>query len=120
LPKRSRHIDSNLIRAVNPEGEDLLQEPPVSPEGQAAQAALEAIGEFVLEYPRERYGGGRHPLDLGQALGLSEALLQAMALRLKKDPERIRRTLEEVVMVTNPRRPSRRPGATWGFSIGRH
>jgi hypothetical protein len=108
MAKRPRHIDFDLVRALNPEGEDLLA--PASPPGpppnaeavraerQArAAAALKAIGEFVLEYPRERYGGGRRPADVGQALGLSEALLQAMALLLKKDPGRLRRTLEEVV-----------------------
>jgi len=109
MPKRPRHIDLDLVRAVNPEGEDLLApaasdgrlpdaEASALPERQArAAAALKAIGEFVLEYPRGRYGGGRRPVDVGQALGLSEALLQAMALLLKKDPEHLRWTLEEVV-----------------------
>lgn len=71
-----------------------VQGPKADP-GNAA-AALRAIGEFVLEYPRERYGTAR-PSDVGQILGLSEALLQAMALLLRKDPERLRRALEAVV-----------------------
>lgn len=115
MPKRARHLDLNFVRALNPEGEDLLAEPPsernnreisfeMNPaeavraeRDEARWASLKAIGEFVLEYPRERYGAGGAPVDVGQALGLSEALLQAVALLLKKDPERLRRTLEGVV-----------------------
>ena len=108
MPKRPRHLDFDLVRAVNPKSEDLLA--PVAPPGpppdaeavrterQAwAAAALKAIGEFVAEYPRDRYGNCRTAADAGQALGLAEALLQAMALLLKKDPERLRQVLEEVV-----------------------
>ena len=104
MANRPRHLDLDLVRAVNPEGEDLLA--PAAPSGRPPDAevyalperqALEAIGAFVLEYPRERYGTGLQPVDVGQALSLSEALLQAMALLLKKDPERLRRTLEAVV-----------------------
>ena len=106
MRKRARHLDLNLVRALNPEGEDLLA--PAAPSGRLPDAeaterqartaaALKAIGKYVTEYPRDRFGNGRTPVDVGQALGLAEARLQAMALLLKKDPERLRRTLEEVV-----------------------
>jgi hypothetical protein len=118
MPRRPRHLDADLVRRVNPEGEDLLAgvDEPTSPMPRIrallaepscfdqpspreldAQTALKAIGEFLLEYPRGRYGAGPGPVDMGQALALSEALLQAMTLLLRRNPDRLRRTLEAVV-----------------------
>lgn len=115
MPRRPRHLDADLVRRMNPEGEDLLDEPPLPmpcmkallaepscfdqppPRELDARAALKAIGEFVLKYPRGRYGAGPEPVDVGQTLALSKALLQAMALLLKRTPEQLRRTLEAVV-----------------------
>lgn len=97
MPKRPRHLDQDLIRAVNPEGEDLLA--PAAPLAQPPDkevAALKMVRAFVQDYPRSRHGA-----DTTQALALSEALLGAMALLVKRDPEQLRRELDRVMYDTD-------------------
>ena len=59
-------------------------------------APRDAIRAFLEEYPPDRYATTQ-PSGVGQTLGLAEARLQALALLLKKDPDRLRRVLDEVV-----------------------
>ena len=56
----------------------------------------ESIRAFLEDYPLDRYTSPQ-PSDVGQCLGLAEARLQAAALLLKKDPERLRLALDTVV-----------------------
>jgi len=64
-----------------------------------------AIRAFLEEYPPTRYGT-LEPPDVGQLLGLAEARLQALALLLKRDPERLRQALDHLVYRTDLAEPA--------------
>lgn len=65
----------------------------------------ESIRAFLEEYPPDRYGTTQ-PSGVGQMLGLGEARLQALALLLKRDPEKVREILDDLVYRTDLGEPA--------------